>query len=66
VLKPGGRLVFAYLDRTRIERPRDIVPDAEYFTPDLVARLLGRVGFARGEYLGSSERASFARATKGG
>lgn len=65
VLKPGGRLVFAYLDRTRIERPRDIVPESEYFTPDLQARLLGRVGYARCEHLGSSERVSFARATKG-
>jgi predicted methyltransferase len=66
VLRPGGRLVFDYLDRTRIERPRDIVPGAEYHTPDLAARLLARVGFARSEHLGSSERASFTRATKGG
>ena len=64
VLTPGGRVVFAYLDRTRIQRPRDIAPQAEYYTPDLMARLLAKVGFARTEYLGSSERASFGRATK--
>lgn len=62
-LRPGGRLVFAYMDRTRIEGPRDISPDVEYYTPDLTARLLAKVGFKRTEHLGSSERASFARAT---
>ena len=65
VLRPGGRLVFAYLDRTRIESPRDIVFDAEYFTLDLVARMFARLGYVRTEHLGSSERASFARVTKG-
>ena len=63
LLRPGGRLVFAYLDRTRIQEPRDIVPHAEYYTPQLIERLLTKVGFGRVEHLGSSDRASFARAT---
>jgi hypothetical protein len=62
VLKPGGQVIFAYLDRTRIQGPRDILPHAEYFTPALVDRLLDRVGFDRAQYLGSSDRATFARA----
>lgn len=43
-LKPGGRLVFDYLDRTRVSRADDLHP-GEYFSPPLVARLLERAGF---------------------
>jgi hypoxanthine phosphoribosyltransferase len=64
ILRPGGRLVFAYMDRTRIQGPRDISPDLEYYTPDLAGRLLAKAGFAHTQHLGSSERASFARATR--
>jgi hypoxanthine phosphoribosyltransferase len=63
MLRPGGHLVFSYLDRTRIQGPRDIVPHAEYYTASLIDRLMTKVGFARTQYLGSSDRASFARAT---
>lgn len=63
MLRPGGHLVCSYLDRTRIQGPRDISPHAEYYTPALMDRLLAAVGFERTRYLGSSDRASFARSS---
>lgn len=62
-LKPGGRLVFDYLDRTRVSSAADLHP-GEYFTPRLVARLLERAGFTSFESLGHSGVVSYAAARR--
>jgi hypoxanthine phosphoribosyltransferase len=62
-LAPGGWLVFDFLDRTLVKRPEDLAT-GEYFTPELLTRLLRRAGFAEVEILGHAGVSSLAVARR--
>lgn len=62
-LKPGGRLVFDHLDRTRVAGEGDLHP-GEYFTGPLLERLFSKAGLAPDGTLGHSGVVTIAAARR--
>jgi hypothetical protein len=63
-LKFNGRIIVNYLDRFKIQSPKDILLNMEYYTPYLMDRLMFKIGFKEDINHTFSERQVFYEGVK--